>query len=193
MPSGFQQLSTLNPQQQQFQSQYINQLQGIPPQLIQYLTQLLSGESGAADAFSAPYLRQFERETVPGIAERFGGSAGSHGALSSGGLNQSLAQAGTDLQTNLAQLRAQLQQGASSQLQSLLNPAFQSTVENIYQPPSQSFFQSVAPGLAQGLGSALGYGLAGPVGGFFGGAAGNFFGGGQQGSRNVPRPGVYGY
>lgn len=75
-----------------------------------YLSDLLNPEGEAYDRFSAPYLREFNEQTLPGIAERYAGA----GALSSSGFGQSLGAAGAGLSERLAALRGQLmQQGAS--------------------------------------------------------------------------------
>lgn len=76
-----------------------------------YLQQLLSGSPEAMETFERPYLKQFEEQTVPGLAERFGGI----GAQSSSAFQQALARAGTDLSENLASLRGGLQMQALPQ------------------------------------------------------------------------------
>lgn len=150
-----QQIPTMTPEQKQLQQQLIQQLGQLYPEAFGRLQELLGGDDEAFSKFEAPFLRQFEREILPGIAERFGGSAGSHGALSSGGLNQALAQAGTDLSTNLASLRGGLQQQALSQLQGLSGTAFQPSFAPAYRPPTGGFLGSALSGLGQ-LGTAYG-------------------------------------
>ena len=160
MPQGkFQQVPTFTGGQQELQNQILQQLLQANPQIFQYLTSLLSGSPESTAAFEEPYLRQFQQQIVPGIAERFGGAAGSHGSLSSSGLNQSLAAAGTDLQSNLAALREGLKGQAVSGLQSFISPGFQSSFENVYQPPKSNFFQNFLGGLAGGAGQAGGLGI----------------------------------
>lgn len=72
------------------------------------LQELLMGTPEAYQQFEAPYLRQFQEQTLPQIAERFAGA----GALGSSGFGQSLGAAGAGLQENLAQMRSQAQMGA---------------------------------------------------------------------------------
>src|ERR1700734_461735 len=64
----------------------------------------------------APAMRQFNEEIAPGIANRFA-SMGSGGALGSTGFENSISRAGSDLATNLAANRGQMQQqGVGQQL-----------------------------------------------------------------------------
>jgi len=81
---------------------------------LEYLRNILAGDEEAFNRFSAPYMRQFEEQTVPGIAERFAGK----GALGSSGFGQALSSAGAGLQEKLAALKAGLQQGAAKDLMS---------------------------------------------------------------------------
>lgn len=149
-------IQTMTPEQRDLQNQIIQQLGQLTPEAFARLSELLGGDDESFSKFEQPYLRQFERDIIPRIMERFGGSAGSHGALSSGGLNQSLAQAGTDLSTNLASLRGGMQQNALSQLQGLLGAGFQSQFSPAYRPPTGGLLGGMAPGLGA-LGA--GYGL----------------------------------
>ncbi len=159
----FKQLPTLNQGQQDVQNQILQQLLQANPQIFQYLTSLLQGGPEATAAFNEPYLRQFQQEIVPGITERFGGQAGSSGALNSSGLNQSLAAAGSNLEATLASLREGLKGQAVNSLQSYLNPGFQSSFQTIYKEPRPNFLQQISPF----LGSILGKGLSAGLGGLF--------------------------
>ncbi len=67
--------------------------------------------SGDFSAFEGPLIQQFEQQTAPGIAERFAGM----GAGSSSGLNQALAQAGSNLTSDLGAQRAGLMMNALPQ------------------------------------------------------------------------------
>lgn len=167
MPKGYETISTFNPQQQQGFSQLIQMLmgqlgggQGLFGQGSNYLQNLLSGSPEAFSNFEAPFKRQFEQETVPGIAERFSGLGS--GAQSSSAFQQALGQAGAGLSENLASLRSGLQmqalpfaQSYSQQpmnaLQNLLGMNTQS-----YLPKQQPFWKELLLGLAPGLGSAAG-------------------------------------
>lgn len=158
----FLQAPTFSPEQQQYQNQILQGLGQLTPDMFARLQELLGGDEEALSKFEQPYLRQFERDIIPRITERFGGALGSHGALSSGGLNQALAQAGTDLQTNLAALRGGFQQQALSQLQGLMGTGLQSRFAPTYRPPTGGILGGIAPGLG-----ALGAGLAAKQFGLF--------------------------
>jgi hypothetical protein len=79
----------------------------------QYDQRLLGQGPEAFNQFAAPYLQQFEQQQLPQIAERFAGA----GALSSSGFGQALGGASAGLQSQLAQLFSQLQQGAAGRQQ----------------------------------------------------------------------------
>lgn len=153
---GYQKMSTFNPQQSQLFGQTAQGLGGIQPQIMQWLQSLFSNEQGAGDAFAAPYKRQFEEQTVPGLANRFAGL----GALSSSGFQQALGQAGAGLSENLAGLReGQRGQAGSSvmqMIQSLLSQNTQSLMPKQQKQPGgfQNFFTGLAPAIGQGIGTA---------------------------------------
>lgn len=166
------QLSTLAPQQQQSLSNVIGQIspQGQAGQNYssaqQYLSRLLGGDKEAYNMFASPYIQNFEQQIIPQIAERF---AGLGGPLASGeassGFGQALSGAGAQLQAQLANLFANLQQNASSQAMgqynNLANLGLNTrAVENIYQPGSTGALGGILSGAAQGLG----YGFGGPFG-----------------------------
>lgn len=115
-----QKFPTMNQGQQNLLSQLLSQINPQSFNLEQnpnyqagssYLQKLLSGEEGAFEDFEQPYKRQFEEETIPGLAERFSGL----GAQKSSAFGQQAAQAGAGLSEKLASLRAELQQGAAGQ------------------------------------------------------------------------------
>ncbi len=108
-------LSTLNPEQQQGFSQLMQMLmgqassgQGLNNQVGGYLQDLFSNSPESFDKFAAPYKKQFEEQTIPGIAERFSGLGS--GAQNSSAFQQALGQAGAGLSENLAALRGGMQQ-----------------------------------------------------------------------------------
>lgn len=78
-----------------------------------YLRDLLSGDSEAMKSFEAPYLRQFNEQIVPQLADRFA-SLGS-GMQDSSAFAQALSSSGADLQERLAALRGELQMQALPQ------------------------------------------------------------------------------
>lgn len=132
----------------------------------QYHQNILSNSPNATAEFNAPYMQQFQQQVLPGIAERFAGGGTGAGALNSSAFNQTLATAGSGLQSTLAQLRQQLMQqsaqqglGYAQQPYSNLQAGLQFRGhENIYQQPTQGWGQSVLKGAA---GAAAGYALSG--------------------------------
>lgn len=66
--------------------------------------------------FEAPLQRQFQEETIPGVANRFA-SMGSGGALGSTAFRNQLGRESSNLSTNIASLRGGMQQNAIGQLQ----------------------------------------------------------------------------
>ena len=80
------------------------------------LRMLMDPSSEAVQQFADPYMKQFEQQTLPGIAERFAGAGAMGGGLSSSGFAQHLGAAGSNLQSQLAALKAGLGQQAAGQL-----------------------------------------------------------------------------
>jgi len=144
-----------------------------------YLNQLMNMSPEAFQQFSAPYMRQFQEQTLPGIAERYAGVGG----LSSSAMQQQMGGAGAGLEEQLAQLRSGLQQqGAGMALQYEQAPwEMQLNAANV--SPYENIYMQGQPGVAQyfskGFGEGLGGGLTGGMGGMFKGLSGMFGGGGQ--------------
>lgn len=143
----------------------------------EYLNNLYSQSPDAFDRLKQPYINQFQQEIVPGIAERFG-SMGS-GSYGSSGLNQALAQAGSNLSAQLgsqfenqrSSMFPQLQQYGQApmdQFRQLMSQLLgQNTFENTYQPGNTGFLGNILEGLGKGVGSRIGQGGEGK--GIFGG------------------------
>ncbi len=116
-------------------------------------------------SFEAPLQRQFEEETVPGLANRFA-SMGSGGSTGSTAFRNQLGREGSNLSTNIAALRGGMQQQgvnqslgyAQSPIQNLMNMmgiGLQPT-QNAYQGPSQGGWGALAGPLAGGAVSSWG-------------------------------------
>jgi len=148
---GMQKLPTLSKEQKGLLSNLIQNLsggglgQGFDSSL-NLLQQYLDPSSEAVDQFADPYMRQFEQQTIPGLAERFAGMGAMGGGLSSSGFGQALGAAGGNLQSQLAALKAGLGQQAAGQLtnlygqqqgQALGTPAFG------YAKPQTGFIQQM--------------------------------------------------
>lgn len=111
-----------NPGQNKFLDQFMQLLSSGGQEGMQkamgLLQQYLDPNSEVYKNFEQPYLNEFNNKTIPGIAERFAGGGANGGALSSSGFGQALSTAGSDLQTNLAQMKSGLQMGAANSLMS---------------------------------------------------------------------------
>jgi len=112
---------------------------------LQNIFNLLSGDQGALDAFQAPAIRQFEEQTVPGIAERFSGLGA--GAQRSSAFGQQLGAAGAGLAENLSAQRAGLQSDALSQLRGLLGMGLGPQFQNQQIPGSEGAIHGILQGL----------------------------------------------
>lgn len=145
--------STFNNQQQDFMKQGLG---GLSPQMgdITQSPNYLSGQSWLTGLFSdpdffknfeAPLQRQFQEETVPGLANRFAGM-GSGGSTQSTGFRNQLGREGSKLHEMIASLRGGMQQqGISQSLQYAQQPAsnylqqlsqFLTPTQNTYQQSS---------------------------------------------------------
>ena len=156
-PSKMKQQSTVTPEVQKFYDQIMSAMQGgntnIPG--IDYLQSLFSNDPNAFSEFEAPAMRQFNEQTIPGIAERF--SAAGSGSRNSSAFNNSTAMAGSRLSENLSSQRANLRSGAMNQLQGWGNMGSRPTFENVNMSGYPGLFQ----GAAQGAGQAGMQGLQG--------------------------------
>lgn len=152
-------------------------------QSLQQLIQLISGGSGAYNQaeqannqyldpnsqayqnWEQPYLDEYNQETIPGLAERFAGMGAMGGGLSSSGFGQALGASGANLQNKLAQLKSQLQMGASQNVFNQQNQLSDQVLrarpfENQYQKGSTGFAGGALSGLIGGLGQGTGLNLA---------------------------------
>lgn len=153
-------LPALSPQQEQFQNQIYQILQQIGGQgggfqsSLGLLQQMLNPESN--QGFEDRYRQQYEEDVEPQLMERFAGA----GALGSSGFGQALGAGRARLESNLADLSSQRQQGALGSILDLyqnLGRQHQGTETFAYRqnPPSSGFL----PGL-------LGMGAKSYFGGF---------------------------
>jgi len=154
------QVPTVSPQQQQFLTQLLGQIQRPLGAGIENLQQLISGD---VSAFEKPAMRQFQEEIIPGIAERFSGLGA--GAQQSSAFQQALGGAGAGLAERLGMQRAGLQQQGLSQLMGLLGPALTQQQQPIFRPGTPGLFGALAGGLGSALGTAGGLGLGRLLGG----------------------------
>jgi hypothetical protein len=158
------QQSTLSPDQQQLWQQGYGAMQGQGAggaygDTADYYRSLLAGDSQTEQAMAAPMQRQFQQETIPGLAEQFAGMGS--GGLSSSGFRNAGVQAGVDLQERLANIRAGLRQQGAQGLQGMYSQMMQPTVENIHRPETYGLMGGMAQGAGQGLGMAAGMAMPG--------------------------------
>lgn len=163
---GFEQFETLTPQQRDLFSQLQQALMGGDTSspiggAIGRLGALAGGDPQAMQEFEQPMMNQFNQETVPGLAARFGGM-GSGGALSGTGFRQAALREGSNLQDRIAATRAGLQTQAAGQLPAFYGQAGQQQFQPAYRQPRLGLLGSAA----QGLGDALGQGASKMGGGF---------------------------
>lgn len=178
-PDEMQQVSTLNPQQQQSLSQLLSQLGMMGGQggsysgAHDYLSSLLSGDQNAFSQFEAPYRAEFEQQTIPRLAERFAGLNPMGGGLGSSGFAQALGGAGAGLSAQLAGLHGNLRQNASQQAMGQYNNLAglglgTKSFENFFRPGDYGLAGQAAQGLGAGAGMAMGGGMPGAMAGGMG-------------------------
>jgi len=106
-------LPTMSPEMQELHDQLIGNAKGAggagAQNALGLLQQYLDPQSDVYRNFEAPYMQQFQQQTVPQLAEQFSGFGANSGALSSSGFGQALGAAGANLQTNLAQMKSNMQ------------------------------------------------------------------------------------
>lgn len=163
-------IDNFSPEQKSAYQQIMNSLfggadgqGGAYGQSMKNLMDLLDPSSDAYERMSAPYMRQFNEEIIPGLAEQYAGLSPMGGALSSSGFGQALGSAAGGLQERLAALRQQGMQQAGQQIQQQGNQAMQ------YQPFQYRQTQGgagILPSLLSGLTGSLGQAGFGSLGGF---------------------------
>lgn len=125
-----------------------------------FLQQLFGNSPEFWQNFEQPYMNNFNEKIAPGIAERFAGMGTGGGASSSSGLQNSLAQAGRGLQSDLASMRGNMQmQGLNSALQYSQQPQANKLTaaglvpQQYYEKPGQSgYYQQMMNSFANGAG-----------------------------------------
>ena len=171
-------VSLLTDRQQGLHDQLMNSLnqqgaEGSFGNIADYYRNLLSDDSADYNSFSAPMLRQYNEDIVPGLSEQFAGMGS--GGLSSSGFRNAQIQGATDLSERLGALRSGLRQQGIQGLQNLGTLGLQPISQNmVTQPGTQGFISSVAPVVGNAIGS------------FLGGKLGNMFGGSAVGAKSSP-------
>ncbi len=153
-PERTEQLPSVTPELAQYLQQIISQLGGPTSDVFKYISDLFSDDPEAFERFAAPARREFQEQTIPGIAERFTGMGA--GAQSSSAFQQQLGAAGAGLSERLQAMREGLKGQGISALQGMqqigMTPQFgyQTTAA---QP---GFLQNLLGPLMQAGGTALG-------------------------------------
>lgn len=164
--SSTEQMPLFSPEQMAFLNKILGAVEPGTMSGIDYLTKMVSGDQGSMNAFTDPYMRQFQEQTIPSISERFANLD----AQKSSAFGQSLSQAGAGLQEQLAGLRANLKNQALSQLQGYAGMGLGQQYQNIVKPGTSGMFAGMAAGAGSAIGSAAGSAMMGGMG--FGGAGG---------------------
>lgn len=121
--------------------------------------QLAGNSQEFYNQIESPLMRQLQEQTLPGVAERYGPASGTGagGMAGSSALNQALARAVENYQTNIAGQRAQFMQNQMNQgTQNALaysqapyniglSAANQTTFQPTYTPAQPGLIQSAAP------------------------------------------------
>lgn len=175
-PDTFEQKSLLRPEQEPLLAQAVNA--GINPGAggafgtsADYYRDLLSNDPETLRQLSAPELRQFNEQIMPGISEQFVGMGS--GGLSSSGFQNAATNAGTDLAERLGAIRANLRSQGAAGLTNIGQIGLGQYQENLQRPGTPGLLESFMPILGNVAGAAVG----GPAGAAIGGGLGT---GGQN-------------
>lgn len=116
------QLPTKTKDQLAFQQGQLGQARGMEgaggsySQALDLLKQYLDPSSEAMKQFAAPYMNEFEQQTIPRLAEQFAGYNPMGSGLMTSGFAQAAGGAGAGLQAKLAGLKSALAQGSAGSL-----------------------------------------------------------------------------
>ncbi len=137
----------------------------------------LSDDPETLKMLSAPELRNYNENIIPGLSEQFAGMGS--GGLSSSGFRNAAVNAGTDLSERLGAIRANLRENAARGLMNLGEQGLQD--RKIIRPGTPGLLQSLAPVAGTVAGAAIGGAIGGPggavAGAGVGGNLGNSFSG----------------
>lgn len=149
-----------------------------------YYRGLLSDDSADYQAFSAPMLRQYNEEIVPGLSEQFAGMGS--GGLSSSGFRNAQIQGATDLSERLGALRANLRMQGAQGLQGIGQAGLGNYSQNmVTEQGTPGLIQQALPALANAATTAATAYFGGPAAATAS-AASNAFGGNKVGANSSP-------
>jgi hypothetical protein len=153
-----------------------------------YYRGLLSDNSADFQSQSAPMMRQYNEDIVPGLSEQFAGMGA--GGLSSSGFRNAQIQGGVDLSERLGSLRSQLRQYGAQGLQGIGQTGLGNYSQNIEtQPGSEGFLSQAAPAVGNAAVQFAGNWLSNKYGsgGNVGTNTNPYQGGGGAASPRVPQ------
>lgn len=174
------QVPLLSPQQQRLQNANIKEAnrlrQGGYQKATSLLEQYLDPNSEIYRNFETPYIREFEDQIIPQLAERFAGGNAMGGGLMTSGFGQSLSAAGANLQAQLAQMKDQFRHQSISDLINQYNNLSNRSLntrefENQYNPGSEGWGVPLLKAGAIAAGTVAG----GPIGGAIAGGLTSLF------------------
>lgn len=114
-----------------------------------YYRDLMSNDSQTMNQLSAPEMRKFNEEIIPGISEQFAGMGS--GGLSSSGFRNAAVGAGTDLSERLGAIRANLRSQGAAGLANLGQIGLGDYTNNTYQQGQPGLFEAAAPGVGEAV------------------------------------------
>lgn len=187
-------VSTLRPEQEPLYEQLVNA--GLNPGAggafgtsADYYRNLLSDENADISAFTAPAMRQYWQDIVPGISEQFAGGGGGQGSFSSSGFRNAQTQGAVELSERLGQIRANLRQGAAAGLANIGQLGLGNYSQNmVTEPGTPGFLSMLAPAVGTAAGAAIGGPGGAAAGNVAGNAAGNWFSNIFGGGGGSPAP-----
>ncbi len=183
-------VSTLRPEQEGLYNQLVAAGQGQGAggafgQSADYYRNLLSDNPADLQAFTAPAMRQYNEEIVPGLSEQFAGMGS--GGLSSSGFRNAQVQGGVDLAERIGQIRANLRQAGAQGLANIGQMGLQNYSQNmVTQPGSEGFLSQIAPAVGTAAGAYFGGPAGAMLGNQLGNQFGNSFGGNKVGANSLP-------
>lgn len=183
-PDKDEQRSLLRPEQEPLLQQAIKAAQepgagGAFGTSADYYRDLLSNDPETLAMLSAPEMRQFREQILPGISEQFAGMGA--GGLSSSGFRNAAVSAGADLAERLGAIRANLRAQGAAGLQNIGQVGLGQYQENLQRPGTPGLLESFAPAIGTGLGAAIGGPIGAGIGGGIGSGAGSWLSSSRKG------------
>jgi hypothetical protein len=172
-------IPNMSPEQMQMMNQWMGQVGqggfaggGAPAYQsgMGYLQDLYSQSPEAFSRMQEPYMKQFQQQTVPGLAERFSQAGGRQ----SSAFNQAMGQAGGNLSSQLGGMFEQMRSQNLGNLLNFANAPFQQGMQMMNLKPFGYETQEGSPGLLGPILGAVGGAAAGPFGSAIGSGAANW-------------------